>query len=346
MYLGNILVTGGFGFIGSHFIREILTSTAYEINSVVNIDYMGFGSNPNTLRDIDQDPKYRAIIADINDGDALSQIAESTKIDVIVNFAAESHVDRSIANPAAFIKSNINGVQSLLEFARINDVGTFVQISTDEVYGDATGKGHLNEEAPLYPNSPYSASKASADLLTRAYHKTYGLKTRITRCSNNFGPNQFPEKLIPKTIIRALNGLTIPIYGDGQQTREWLYVRDHVSAILQVIANGKPGEIYNISTSSEKSNIKLVEKILDILYKHRAIRAKIEHVPDRPGHDRRYSLDSSKISRELGWTPHFGFESALEETVEWYLKNDWWWTPLITKEILDPQPWKQNWKKG
>jgi len=221
----------------------------------------------------------------------------------------------------------------------------FVQISTDEVYGDATGDKHLDEDSPLAPNSPYSASKAAADLLTRAYNKTYGLKTIITRCSNNFGPNQFPEKLIPKAVISALKGIPIPIYGDGSQVREWIYVDDHVDAILKVITKGKLGEIYNISSSYEMSNIDLVTKIKDIIQSSNGgINVQIKHVEDRPAHDRRYSLDSSKIKKDLGWRPSFSFDLALEQTVKWYTINDWWWTPLLKDKVLDYHPWKKDWK--
>lgn len=347
MNLGNVIVTGGLGFIGSHFIRTLLDRTSqHSTDLVINIDFMGYGSNLNNLKDIHDNSKYKHIKASITNYEVLLSLAKTHLIDVIVNCAAETHVDRSIANPSAFIESNVNGVFTLLELCRLYDVEKFVQISTDEVYGDASGEGHLNEDAPLKPNSPYSASKASADLLTRAYNKTYGLKTMITRCSNNFGPNQFPEKLIPKTIIRALKGFSIPIYGDGMQTREWLYVKDHVNAILQVIENSKAGEIYNISTSNEISNIAMVNKISSILLEEAGIEARIEHVSDRPGHDRRYSLDASKIERELGWRSSYSFEDALRETVKWYLENKWWWEPLVTDTVLHPQPWTLNWNSS
>jgi dTDP-glucose 4,6-dehydratase len=340
---GNILVTGGLGFIGSHFVRQIL-SKEYSSNSIINVDFMGYGSNLNNLKGI-TDTRYRYVNSNINNKQALEALAKTTEINMIVNFAAETHVDRSISNPTEFIDSNVNGVVSLLEFCRLHDVELFVQISTDEVYGDAPGRKRFDEGSLLTPNSPYSASKAAADLLTRAYSKTYGLKTIITRCSNNFGPNQFPEKLIPKAIIRALKGLPIPIYGDGSQIREWIYVNDHVDAILKVITKGKLGEIYNISSSHEMRNIDVVTKIIDILHSNNVgINVRIKHVQDRPAHDRRYSLSSSKIKKDLGWRPSFSFNVALEQTVKWYINNDWWWTPLLKDRVLDYQPWNIDWK--
>jgi dTDP-glucose 4,6-dehydratase len=334
--LGNLLVTGGLGFIGSHFIRQALG----QCESLINVDYAGYGSNPGNLKDIRHDAKYRHARADIN---RVKPAARAKKIDAVINFAAETHVDRSIANPAEFVHSNVNGTLALLEFCRLHDVKRFVQISTDEVYGDATGQGHLDEDHPVKPSNPYSASKAAADLLVKSYNRTYGLDAVITRCSNNFGPNQFPEKLIPKTIIRSIKGLPVPIYGDGMQVREWIFVKDHVNAILEIIRRGRPGAVYNISSSTEIANIDLVNRISRILAK-RGVAARIEHVPDRPGHDRRYSLDSTKISSETGWKPSYSLDSALEYTVHWYLDNEWWWKPLVTRSVLHPQPWTLNWK--
>jgi dTDP-glucose 4,6-dehydratase len=341
--VGNILVTGGLGFIGSHFIRQIL-SKKYVSNSIINVDFMGYGSNLDNLKSI-ADTRYSYVNSNINNKQELEALAKTTEINMIVNFAAETHVDRSISNPTEFIDSNVNGVVSLLEFCRLHDVQLFIQISTDEVYGDATGRKHFHEGSPLTPNSPYSASKAAADLLTRAYNKTYGIKTIITRCSNNFGPNQFPEKLIPKTIILALKGLPIPIYGDGSQIREWIYVKDHVDAILKVITKGKDGEIYNISSSHGMTNIDVITKIGNILHNSNAdINVRFKNVQDRPGHDRRYCLSSSKIKKDLGWRPAFSFIVALEQTVKWYIDNDWWWKPLLKDRVLDYQPWKMDWR--
>ncbi len=343
LLFGNILVTGGLGFIGSHFIRQIL-SKENRFGSIINMDFMGYGSNVHNLKGI-TNTRYRYVNTNINNKEALQAFAKNTESSTVVNFAAETHVDRSISNPTEFIDSNVNGVVSLLEFCRLHDVQLFVQISTDEVYGDATGRKHLDEDSPLTPNSPYSASKAAADLLTRAYNKTYGLNTIITRCSNNFGPNQFPEKLIPKTIISALKGLPIPIYGDGSQIREWIYVKDHVDAILKVITKGKSGEIYNITSSHEMTNMDVVTKIREILGRSNiSIDIRIKHVEDRPAHDGRYSLNSSKLKKDLGWRPSFSFGFALEQTVKWYVNNDWWWIPLLKDNILDYNPWKQDWK--
>jgi dTDP-glucose 4,6-dehydratase len=345
----NIVVTGGLGFIGSHFIRQILSKEYSTDISVINVDSMGSGSNISNLKGIftgASNKRYRFIHANINCKEALESMGDIGDIDVIVNFAAETHVDRSILNPIAFVDSNVNGVISLLEFCRLHEVPLFVQISTDEVYGDVGEGMHLDEDSPLNPNSPYSASKASADLLTRAYNRTYGLNTIITRCSNNFGPYQFPEKFIPKAITRALKGLPIPIYGDGRQIRQWIYVNDHVDAILRVIMNGKSGQIYNISSLTEISNIEVVDKIRDILHNIKAdIEVEVDYVKDRPGHDRRYSLDCTKIKRELGWEPLCAFDSALERTIRWYINNDWWWTPLLTDQVLSTQPWKLEWKR-
>jgi dTDP-glucose 4,6-dehydratase len=300
---------------------------------------MGYGSNLSNLKDIQDVAKYRHVRADIND---IKSVVNTNKIDIIVNFAAETHVDRSIANPTEFVHSNVNGTLELLEFCRLRDVKKFIQISTDEVYGDVTGQGHVNEDRSLKPSNPYSASKAAADMLVQSFYKTYGLDATITRCCNNFGPNQFPEKLIPKTIIRAKKGLPIPIYGDGMQIREWIFVQDHANAILEVIRHGRAGKIYNISSSTEIANIDLVKKISAFLAR-KGISAKIKHVPDRPGHDRRYSLDSSRIRKETGWEPAYSLDSALEYTVSWYLQNEWWWKPLVTESVLHPQPWTLEW---
>ncbi len=306
---------------------------------------MGYGSNPANLNDI-HDKRYDYMNCNITSKNTLESLVGTRDIDTILNFAAETHVDRSISNPTDFVNSNVNGVLSLLEFCRLHDVELFVQISTDEVYGDASYTGRFDEESPLKPNNPYSASKASADLLTRAYNKTYGIRTIITRCSNNYGPNQFPEKLIPKTIIRALRGLPVPLYGDGRQIREWLYVKDHINAINRVLVNGKPGDIYNITSSYEISNFELVTRIGQILHKHNpTANINIEYVQDRPGHDRRYILDSSKIKKELQWQPTYLFDTSLEETVNWYLNNEWWWSPLLSSKVLDMQPWSQDWKR-
>jgi dTDP-glucose 4,6-dehydratase len=260
-------------------------------------------------------------------------------IDVIVNFAAETHVDRSISNPKQFLETNILGTYTLLEAAKKHET-LFVHVSTDEIYGDAVNQDSFNEKSILKPSNPYSASKAAADHLVSSYVRTYGTKCIITRCTNNFGPFQFPEKLIPKTIIRAQKNLKVPLYGDGNQIRSWIYVLDHVSAIDSLITKGELGEIYNITSWNEISNRTIVEKILSLMEKPNAM---IEYVGDRPGHDKRYSIDSSKIQNEIGWKPAYDFDNAIKQTVDWYLKNKDWWEPLADEKMLHPQPWTISW---
>ena len=275
---------------------------------------------------------------DIKNQTTINKLAKD--VDVIVNFAAESHVDRSIANPKPFIETNILGTYSLLEAAKNHDK-LFIHISTDEVYGDAENADSFTEKSLINPSNPYSATKASADHLVGAYHRTYGVKCIITRCTNNFGPYQFPEKLIPKTIIRAKKNLKIPLYGDGQQIRSWIYVYDHVQAIEDLIFNGVSGKVYNITAWNEITNKTIVEKILTLLGKSNDL---IEFVGDRPGHDKRYSIDATKIQNEIGWKPKYEFEQALKETVRWYEENQAWWDVLIDENALHPQPWTLNWK--
>jgi dTDP-glucose 4,6-dehydratase len=261
--------------------------------------------------------------------------------DAIVNFAAETHVDRSISNPSTFFRNNAYGTFSLLEAARKSrSIRRYIQVSTDEVYGPIEGSVSSAENDILRPSSPYSAGKAAADLYVKAYNVTYGMDTVITRCSNNFGQYQFPEKLIPKTIIRALRDLPVPVYGSGKQVRDWLYVIDHCEAIRLALEKGKAGQIYNISSGTETPNIETVSTILRALGKPEDL---ITHVEDRPGHDARYSLNSSKIRAELGWRPKHGFKEALQQTVQWYIDNEEWWKPLATDEILHPTPWKLGW---
>jgi len=309
----KVLVCGGAGFIGSAFIRNYLKNNPND--SITNIDNLTIGSNPKNLDDIKDNSNYNFEKQDIRNQDKINEFAKNS--DVIVNFAAESHVDRSIANPLPFIETNILGTYSILEAARKNDK-LFIHVSTDEIYGDATGADSFDENANLKPSNPYSATKASADHLVFAYTRTYGIKAITTRCTNNFGPYQFPEKLIPKTIIRAIKDLKVPLYGDGMQIRSWIYVLDHVEAIENLISNGKSGEVYNITAWNEITNKTIVEKILDLLGKPKNL---IEYVDDRPGHDRRYSIDASKIQKQTGWKPKYDFEQALKETVEWYTKN-------------------------
>ncbi|MEM4244528.1 MAG: dTDP-glucose 4,6-dehydratase [Candidatus Bathyarchaeia archaeon] len=332
----KLLVTGGMGFIGSNFIRHVLTK--HDDVHVINLDNLSTGSNPANLRDIQEDRRYTFVKGDIADKELVEKVI--AEVDAVVNIAAETHVDRSISNPQLFFNSNIYGVFNLLEASRKAKVKAFVQVSTDEVHGPAAHATSFREIDMLNPSSPYAASKAAADMLVIAYYKTYNLKTFITRCTNNFGPYQFPEKFIPKTIIRAMLNQKVAIYGSGKQIRDWIYVTDHCEGIDTVLRKGKPGEIYNISAGNEVENITVAELILDILGKSRGI---IEHVEDRPGHDVRYSLDSSKIRKELDWYPMHSFQEALKATVEWYVKNEWWWRPLATEKVLHQTPWKLKW---
>ena len=329
----KILVTGGLGFIGSNFCKMILTKHPdYEL---INIDKMGIGANPANLIEFKDDKRYTFIKANINNFQFLKKII--AQANVIVNIAAETHVDRSIGNPYPFLENNTIGTFNLLELVRkYNSKAQFLQVSTDEVYGQ-TLEGSFTEDTPVNPSNPYAASKAAADMFVLSYYKTYGLNASITRCTNNFGPHQLPEKLIPKTIIRALRNLPVPIYGSGNNIRDWIYVQDHCEAIDTVLEKGEPGNIYHISAENELSNITLVKQILAKLNKPENL---ITFVEDRPGHDTRYSLDSSKIQSKLNWKPKFSFDKLLESTIQWYFENETWWTPLATDIILNPTPWK------
>jgi dTDP-glucose 4,6-dehydratase len=311
--------------------------TSHSEISITNLDRLSYGSNPSNLADIPAGRAYRFVKGDINDLEIVKKLL--CDIDAVINIAAETHVDRSISNPRLFHQTNTAGVLNLLEACRARDV-TFMQVSTDEVYGSASGELAFAEDMRLDPSSPYAASKAAADMLVNAYHKTYGLPTFITRSTNNFGPYQFPEKFIPKTIIRASLNLSVPIYGSGHQVRDWIYVKDHCEALDLVLRMGSPGEIYNIAGGNQFENLQVVEAVLKFMGKPRSL---IEHVEDRPGHDFRYSLDASKIARELGWRPRHSFLDALKKTVEWYLQNESWWRPLIDEKVLSPAPWKERW---
>jgi dTDP-glucose 4,6-dehydratase len=329
----KVLVTGGLGFIGSNFVKLMLAK--YHDYELINVDKVGIGANPANLHEIENDKRYTFIKGDICNPQLMNRLIHQA--DAIVNIAAETHVDRSIVNPNNFLQNNTLGTFTLLEaIRRHNPKARFVQVSTDEVYGEALG-GSFTESTPPKPSNPYSASKAAADMFVLSYNKTFGLNASITRCTNNFGPYQMPEKLIPKTVIRALRDLPIPIYGKGTNVRDWIYVQDHCEGIDTVLEKGTAGEIYNISAKNELTNIAIVEKILAMLRKPESL---ITFVEDRPGHDARYSLDSSKIHEELGWKPKFGFEESLESTVQWYLDNERWWTPFATDVILHPTPWK------
>jgi dTDP-glucose 4,6-dehydratase len=329
----KLLVTGGLGFIGSNFCRHIIKKHSdYEL---INLDKVGIGANPANLRDIEGDKRYTFIKGDICNPQFVDKIVRD--VDAVVNIAAETHVDRSIADPYFFLQNNTVGTFTILEAVRKHSKKVkLVHVSTDEVYGSAL-EGSFTENDPPTPSNPYSASKAAADMFVLSYQKTYGLNASITRCTNNFGPYQLPEKLIPKTIIRALRNLTVPIYGSGINIRDWLYVQDHCEAIDLVLREGKAGEIYNVSAGNEITNVEIAKKILAILHKPDSL---ITFVEDRPGHDIRYSLDSTKIRSMLGWQPSFSFQESLESTVQWYVENERWWTPLATDAILDPTPWK------
>ena len=330
----RLLVTGGCGFIGSNFIRYMIEK--YENVRIVNIDKLSYGSNIKNLRGVDGS-RHELIKGDICDRELMRKLLGS--VDAIVNFAAETHVDRSIADPYPFLKSNVEGVVSILEALRSRRDVRLVHISTDEVYGDVE-RGSFRESDRLRPSSPYAASKASADMFCLAYRRTYGLDVVIVRLTNTFGPYQFPEKLIPKTVIRAMLGLSIPVYGSGRNVRDWLYVLDACEAIDLALRRGEPGEIYNVSAGNELENIEVVRRILKVMGKDESL---IEFVDDRPGHDVRYSLDSTKIRRELGWRPKYAFDKALEATVRWYVENEWWWRPIATEKVLHPTPWKLRW---
>ncbi|MCJ7631546.1 dTDP-glucose 4,6-dehydratase [Candidatus Bathyarchaeota archaeon] len=330
----KLLVTGGLGFIGSNFVRYVLATHQDE---VTNLDNLSTGSNPANLADLQGDKNYRFVRGDIRDKNVVAGLVK--EVEAIVNIAAETHVDRSIADPAQFYENNVTGTLALLEAIRcFNPDCRLLQVSTDEVYGDIV-KGSFKESDALRPSSPYSASKAASDLASLAHHRTFGVDVIVTRCTNNYGLYQFPEKLVPKTIVRAVLGLPIPIYGSGKNVRDWIYVLDHCQALDTVLRNGKSGEIYNISSGSELTNISIVSEILRIMGKPLDL---ITHVEDRPGHDSRYSLDSSKLRRELHWTTECSLDSALEKTVNWYMKNEDWWRPLATEEVLNPTPWKRK----
>jgi len=315
----NFLVTGGCGFIGSNFVRYMLEN--YQHCSVTNLDKLTYAGNPDNLRDFEKDSRYSFIKGDICDPEIVNKAM--VNIDIAVHFAAESHVDRSISNGTEFVRTNVTGTNVLLESAMKNDIERFIHISTDEVYGSIK-KGSFKEGDILNPSSPYSASKAGSDLLVRSYFTTHGLPAVITRCTNNFGPYQYPEKLIPLFITNLLEDRKVPVYGTGKNVRDWIYVLDHCRAIDFIIQRGKNGEIYNIGSGNERMNLQITEKILEFLGKDRSM---IQFVEDRKGHDFRYSLDFSKIKR-LGWKPAYDFETALSETVLWYRQNRWWWERL------------------
>ncbi|PLS04324.1 dTDP-glucose 4,6-dehydratase [Neobacillus cucumis] len=316
----NLFVTGGAGFIGSNFVRYMVKQ--YPNYKIVNYDLLTYAGNLENLRDIENSPNYTFVKGNIGNQELVDFIVKEHKIDVIVNFAAESHVDRSISEPDVFVKTNMLGTQVLLDVARENKITKYVQISTDEVYGSLGETGYFTEETPISPNSPYSASKAAGDLMVKAYHETYGLNVNITRCSNNYGPYHFPEKLIPLMVTNAIEGKELPIYGDGKNIRDWLHVEDHCSAIDLVVHKGEPGEVYNIGGHNERTNNEIVHLIVEKLGVSKDL---IKYVEDRLGHDRRYAIDPTKIMTQLGWKPKYTFDTGIVETIQWYLDNKTWW---------------------
>lgn len=338
----NILVTGGAGFIGSNFITYMLKNEDC-VEKLVNLDKLTYAGNLDNLREIENNSRYQFIKGDIRDKIVVENIFKEYEIDTVVNFAAESHVDRSITEPEIFLTTNIIGTQTLLEAAKKywkiypddkynrefkNEV-KYLQVSTDEVYGALGKKGMFQETTPLSPNSPYSASKASADMIVRAYYETYGIPINITRCSNNYGPYQFPEKLIPLMINNCINNKKLPVYGDGMQIRDWLHVKDHCIAINTVLHKGKVGEVYNIGGNNEKTNLEIVKLILNYLNKSEEL---ISYVKDRPGHDRRYAIDNTKITTQLNWSPSYTFEEGIVETIQWYLEKKEWIEKITSGE--------------
>jgi dTDP-glucose 4,6-dehydratase len=323
----NLLITGGAGFIGSNFVRWILKN--HPEYTIVNYDKLTYAGNLENLEDVEDNPRYHFEQGDICDVHAVERVFEKYSIDAVVNFAAESHVDRSILGVSVFVQTNVLGTQVLLDAAKKFSVEKFLQVSTDEVYGSLGESGKFTETTSLHPNSPYSASKASADLLAFSYEHTFGLPVIITRCSNNYGPYQFPEKLIPLMLANALNDKPLPVYGKGTNIRDWLHVHDHCSALDVVLHEGKIGEVYNIGGNNEWKNIDIVKLLLRILGKPESL---ISFVKDRPGHDLRYAIDASKIKNELDWSPQYTFETGLQETINWYLSNQDWWKRILSGE--------------
>ncbi len=323
-------MTGGAGFIGSNFVRHMVET--YPSYGIVNYDLLTYAGNLENLKDIESHENYTFVKGDINNKELVDHLVKYHNIDVIVNFAAESHVDRSITEPDIFIKSNVLGTQALLDVAKANNLKKYVQVSTDEVYGSLGETGYFTEETPLAPNSPYSASKAGADMLVSAYHETFGMNVNITRCSNNYGPYHFPEKLIPLMVTNALEGKELPIYGDGKNVRDWLHVKDHCAAIDLVIHKGAPGEIYNVGGHNERTNNEIVHLIVEKL---NAPKELIKFVEDRLGHDRRYAIDPTKLTTELGWNPKYTFDTGIVETIQWYLDNQDWWKNIKSGDYVN-----------
>ncbi len=323
----NVLVTGGSGFIGSNLVRLLLSERPDW--KVVNLDKLTYAGNAENLADLDGHPRYRFVRGDICNGELVAEVLRREGIDAVMHLAAESHVDRSILAPAVFIDTNVRGTQVLLEAARELGVERFIHVSTDEVYGSLGPTGLFTEETPLAPSSPYSASKASSDLLALAYAHTFRQPVVVTRCSNNYGPYQFPEKLIPLMIANALRDIPLPVYGDGMNVRDWIHVEDHCRGLVAALEKGRAGQIYNFGAASERHNIDIVKRVLDLVGKPHSL---IRFVKDRPGHDRRYAIDASRAKRELGWEPRRSFEDALAATAAWYRENRGWWERIISGE--------------
>lgn len=326
----KILVTGGAGFIGGNFVHYMVDK--YPNYMIVNLDALTYAGNLETCQPVEGKPNYKFVKGDIADRDFIFDLFEKEKFDIVVNFAAESHVDRSVTDPEIFIKTNVLGTQVLMDASRAYGVERYHQVSTDEVYGDLPLDRpdlFFTEETPLHTSSPYSASKASADLLVFAYHRTFGLPITISRCSNNYGPYHFPEKLIPLMISRALNDEQLPVYGNGENVRDWLHVYDHCAAIDLILHKGKVGEVYNVGGHNERTNLEVVKTILKALNKPESL---ITYVKDRPGHDLRYAIDPQKLENELGWKPTYNFDTGIQQTIEWYLNNKQWWENIISGE--------------
>lgn len=325
----NVLITGGAGFIGSNFIHYFLDK--HSDSKIVNLDILTYAGNTDNLIQIQNDPRYVFVKGDICDRQLLQRLFQQYDFSTVVHFAAESHVDRSITGPEAFITTNVLGTQCLLHVAKEYwngnfDNRRFLHVSTDEVYGSLGPTGYFTEDTPIAPNSPYSSSKAGSDLLVRAYFETYHFPSIITRCSNNYGPYQFPEKLIPLMITNALRDIALPVYGDGLNIRDWLFVEDHCSAINAILAKGTPGRVYNIGGNNEKTNIEIVKLLLSELGKPESL---ITYVNDRLGHDRRYAIDASRLKNEIDWVPSMQFKEGLKRTIQWYVDNKWWWEKLL-----------------
>lgn len=325
----NILVTGGAGFIGSNFVHYILENEPAA--NIVNLDLLTYAGNLENLTEIKDNPHYTFVQGNITNAELVSYIMKEHDITHIINFAAESHVDRSILDPGVFVETNVQGTLNLLNQARAYGIEKYVQVSTDEVYGSLGAEGYFTEETPLAPNSPYSASKASADMLVKAYIETYGLNANITRCSNNYGPYHFPEKLIPLMITNAMDGKSLPIYGDGENIRDWLHVKDHCQAIHLVMKEGKSGEVYNVGGHNERTNNEIVDLIVKQLNVSPDL---ITYVEDRLGHDRRYAIDPDKLMTELGWKPEYTFDTGIVETIQWYQDNENWWRSLKERATI------------